>query len=110
MNRLLHEIAKEIFSDISSGKWSTADIDTLVNEFSIPRAEAEMAVNHAREVLGIMRGACKALEGVEPKHRRVLIKTLVFSGIQNFTKQTPVPTHSILRLCSQAYSGDQPNG
>jgi hypothetical protein len=87
-----------------------ADIDTLVDEFSIPRVEAAMAVNRAHEVLGIMRDAFDALEGVEPKHRRALIKTLVFAGIQNFTKQMPVPAYIALQLCSQAYSENQPNG
>lgn len=87
-----------------------ADIDTLVDEFSIPRPEAELALLRAQEVLHTMRQAFNALESVEPRHRRVLIKTLVFGGIQNIAKQTPVPTHIALLVCGQVYSEDQPNG
>lgn len=87
-----------------------ADIDTLVDEFSIPRAEAEFALLRAHEVLATMRNAFNAFENIEPQHRRVLIKTLVFTGMQNFIKQTPVPTHIALAACAQVYSEDQSNG
>lgn len=86
------------------------DIDALVNEFSIPRAEAEFALLRAHEVLATMRNAFNAFGNIEPQHRRVLIKTLVFAGMQKFIKQTPVPTHITLLACGQAYSEDQSNG
>lgn len=87
-----------------------ADIDTLVDEFSIPRPEAELALLRAQEVLHTMRQAFNALESVEPRHRRVLIRTLVLAGIQNFGKQAIVPTHIALAACAQVYSEDQSNG
>lgn len=86
------------------------NIDALVNVFSIPRAEAEFALLRANEVLATMRNAFNAFENIEPQHRRVLIKTLVFVGMQNFVKQTPVPTHIALLACGQVYSEDQSNG
>lgn len=86
------------------------DIDALVNEFSIPRAEAEFALLRAHEALATMRNAYNAFENIEPQHRRVLIKTLVFAGMQKFIKQTPVPAHITLLACGQVYSEDQSNG
>lgn len=87
-----------------------ADIDTLVNEFSIPRAEAEFALLRAHEVLATMQQVFNSLKDIEPIRRRVLVKALVLAGMQNFVALYNHSMPFALAACAQAYSEDQSNG